>query len=202
MQQCCIFYIFEKKTNMNKHAVFYLGLILGLLLVSSCRPEEPEVENEEELITTVIYTLTPTLNPGSSITLIYEDLDGDGEMEAEITGGTLDAAEVYTGVLTLSNEAESPAEDITEEIMEEDAEHQFFFETDVPGLAISYEDEDGNGFPVGLSTRILPTLAGSGNLTIILKHEPEKDAEGVSDGLVANSGGSTDINISIPITVQ
>ena len=44
--------------------------------------------------------------------------------------------------------------------------------------------------------------AASGNITIILRHEPVKDAEGVSDGDITNAGGETDISVTFPVVVQ
>ena len=44
--------------------------------------------------------------------------------------------------------------------------------------------------------------AGTGTLSIILRHEPAKDASGVSDGQIANAGGETDIEVSFNITIE
>ena len=71
-----------------------------------------EIPNEEELITTVNYTLTPA-DGSAAITLSFVDLDGDGGDAPTITGGTLIANTTYTGTLELLNEAEMPVEDIT-----------------------------------------------------------------------------------------
>jgi hypothetical protein len=51
------------------------------LFVYACKSDDPEPVNEEELITTLIYELTPA-DGGSSVTFSFTDLDGDGgEME-------------------------------------------------------------------------------------------------------------------------
>jgi len=157
-------------------------------------------ENEEEVITTLTMTLTPT--SGDVVTLSFQDLDGDGANAPVITGGTLQANASYTGALELLNESESPAESITEEIAEEDAEHQFFFSSTVSGLSVAYTDTDGDGNPVGLSTTVTTGDAGAGNMTVILRHEPDKNADGVSGGDISNAGGETDIEVTFPITVQ
>jgi hypothetical protein len=44
--------------------------------------------------------------------------------------------------------------------------------------------------------------AVSGNLTVILRHDLNKSAEGVAAGNIANAGGDTDVEIVFPITVQ
>jgi hypothetical protein len=117
-------------------------------------------------------------------------------------GGTLSANTVYTGSIELLNEAESPAEDITEEVQEEDDEHQFFFQSTISELVVSYTDQDEDGNPVGLNTSITTGAPDSGSLTLTLRHEPVKDAAGVSAGDITNAQGETDIEVTFPIDVQ
>ncbi|MBT8229195.1 MAG: hypothetical protein KJO50_02980 [Bacteroidia bacterium] len=182
----------------------YLHVIMALfclsLLMTSCGKDDPIIPNEEELITTLNYTLTS--NNGNTLTLSFKDLDGDGGDEPVVTGGSLERNQSYTGMLEILNESESPAENITEEIEEEDVDHQFFFQTDITGLTVSYNDQDSNGNPVGLNTILTTGETGAGSLTIILKHEPVKEASGVSEGNITNAGGETDISVTFPINVQ
>ena len=219
MQQCCILSIFANynvianQINMNKYMIMknifqtksliLTSVFISLISIMSCSddPEDPIIENEEEVITTFTYTLTPS-EGGSAVVLSYQDLDGDGANEPTITNGTLSAETTYSGALTLLNETESPAESITEEIEEEDADHQFFFETTVSGLSVAYADTDDDGNPVGLASTLTTGSAGSGNLTVTLKHEPDKSASGVSDGVITNAGGETDISVTWTITVE
>ena len=63
-------------------------------------------------------------------------------------------------------------------------------------------DFDGDGNPVGLANILTTGSAGSGNLTVTLKHEPDKSASGVSDGDMTNAGGETDISVTWVITVE
>lgn len=175
--------------------------LISSLFFTACDKDEPELPPEVELITTVTYTLVP-LDGGATVTLNFVDLDGDGEMEPTIMGGTLAANTTYIGSLDLLNELESPAESITEEVAEEDEDHQFFFSSTVSGLTISYGDQDADGNPIGLSNRLVTGGAASGSITVILRHEPDKSANGVSAGEIANAGGETDIEVSFPIEVQ
>ena len=185
--------------KIYKHTLF---LLLGLgLFMASCSKDDPEVENEEEVITTLRYTLSPS-DGGDDVVLSFVDLDGDGGDDPVITGGTLSANTTYSGSITILNEQESPAEDITEEIEEEDEEHQFFFSTTVAGLSVAYNDTDADGNPIGLSSNLTTGEAGAGTLTVTLRHEPDKSATGVSDGDIANAGGETDIEVSFSIVVE
>lgn len=181
-----------------------LYLCVGLLTVStivSCKKETPETPHEHEVITTLKYTLTPA-DSGTVVVLTFKDLDGEGGNEPIITGGTLAANTAYTGAIKLLNESETPVEDMTAEIKEEDKEHQFFFVSTITGVSVSYDDQDADGKPVGLKTKLTTGAAGNGNLKVTLKHEPNKSASGVSSGDITNAGGETDIEVTFPINVQ
>jgi hypothetical protein len=176
-------------------------LTAALLLITSCSKDDPEVPNEEEVITTLRYVLTPN-SGGMPVSMTFQDLDGDGGNAPIITGGTLDANTSYNGALTLLNETETPVEDITEEIEEEGVEHQFFFSSSLATLSVNYNDVDMNNKPIGLTTLVQTGASGAGDLTITLRHEPNKNAAGVISGDITNAGGETDIEVTFPISVQ
>jgi len=189
---------------MKKIKFLSLSLVATLFFASCSNDDSPAgAVNEEEVIT----TLTATLNGGGQvITLKSQDLDGaEGPAAPVVTvSGNLAANTTYSGSLDLLNEAASPAESITEEILEEADEHQFFFTVSNSLGSFAYAvPNDENGHPVGLNfTFTTGTTTGTGTLTIILRHEPNKSAEGVASGNIANAGGETDIQVSFPITVQ
>lgn len=197
MQQCCInAYICEKLSDMKTLKPYYLMMLaISICLLASCKKDDPDDVIEEEVITTVNYTLTSP--DGDVVTLTWLDIDGEGANEPVITGGEIKAGVLYTGSMELLNESEMPSEDITEEIKEEDDEHQFFFSSG-GGLTVSYTDMDGDGNPVGLSTTLIAT-EGSYDLNVKLIHEPAKDADGVSEGNISNAGGSADVDVTFPI---
>lgn len=176
-------------------------LIAFVLLLSSCDKEDPVIPNEEELITTLTYTLTPA-GGGAPVILSFVDLDGDGGNAPTLSSDAFAANQTYSGVLVLQNESISPVDNITLEIEEEAEEHQFFFQSTVTGLSIAYNDQDGNGNPIGLSSTLTTGAAGTGTLTIVLRHEPDKAASGVAGGDIVNAGGETDIQVTFDIDVQ
>ncbi len=179
-------------------------LLAGLsatFIFASCEKDDPEIPNEEEVITTLTYTLTP-VSGGDVVTLTFQDLDGDGGNDPIISGGSLEANKAYTGKLSLLNETEDPAGDIGEEVKEEDKEHQFFFQVSANlNLTVIYADVDADGNPVGLDTAISTGEASQGQLTIILRHEPNKSAAGVAGGDVTNAGGETDIEVTFDVDI-
>lgn len=181
--------------------IFKLLFAAFVLTLSSCEKKDPEIPNEEEVITTLIYTLTPS-GGGTAVEMKFQDLDGDGGDAPTITTGKLMKNTTYNGTLVLMNELVTPTEDITEELKEEDKDHQFFFSSTISDLLVSYTDQDAEGNPIGLETTLTSTNAGSGNLSITLKHKPNKTASGVSTGDISNAGGETDIEITFSIDVE
>lgn len=179
-------------------------LLLTTLLFSSCSSDDnPDPVNEEEIITTVRLTLTPQ-QPNDVVIFESQDLDGDGPDEPVITiTGTINPQIEYLGSILFLNELESPAENITLEVLEEADEHQVFYAfTGDSGSTTTYSDLDQNGNPIGVSFSFNSGNVSSDNaVTVTLRHEPNKMAEGVSDGLIANAGGETDVEVTFPFDV-
>lgn len=192
---------FLNLTNMKTIKLLAIPF-LCLALFTSCEDDDvdPVPVNEEEVITTMTIDLTPAT--GNTITLRTRDLDGDGPTAPVVTvSGNLMANTTYTGSIELLDETDlTDVEDITEEVEEEDDEHQFFFNTGLGTVAYADMDDDGN--PVGLSFTLTTGAATTGSFTVTLRHDLDKNAPGVSDGDIANAGGSTDITQTFMVTVM
>lgn len=184
------------KTNTIK---LFALLLISSFAFSSCSDDHDDHHDhgsEEELITTVTYTLT---NGNDVVTLKFTDLTGGNINDATYeVSGPLTANSTYTGVLKLENATESPAENITLEVKAEGDEHEFFFASTIAGITFEKTDMDGNGNPIGIETSVSTGNAGTGTMTIVLKHEPTKPNNGTS----ANAGGSTDVEVTFNISVQ
>lgn len=186
----------------TKYIKFYMiALIAGIITVSCSSDDDntpPVVINEEEVITTVIVELVNS--DGEVVTLQSLDSDGeDGPNPPVITiQGNLTADTVYTGEVTFLNETEDPAEDITEEVEDEDDEHQVFF-TSGAGLNITteYDNFDDNGNPLGTLFTLNTGEASTGNFTVTLRHEPAKPNTGLAD-----AGGETDVEVTFEVEIQ
>lgn len=206
-----------------------LGLSFSALLLAgtvACGddpiPEVPEPgENVEEVITTVNLTFSPDV--GDPVTASWVDADGDGGAEPTVEEIALTEGLAYTLTIELSNDLEAEPEDITQEIQDEDDEHQFFFggeavQSDATGdvegsyIEVVYGDMDDNGDPVGLTNEVNATAAGSGTLNVILRHMPEVKVSGLAEEVAASDldfqaavdalpGDENDINIEFPFTV-
>ncbi|WP_178985205.1 type 1 periplasmic binding fold superfamily protein [Winogradskyella helgolandensis] len=174
-------------------------LFMSSIAFVSCSSDDDDHDNhdhEEELITTVKYTLT---NGVDFVTLEFQDLDGEGGADGTYDiSGPLTANTTYTGTIQLLNETESPADNITLEVQEEGDEHEFFYTPSISDITITKDDSDVDGNPIGILTTLTTGTAGIGSLTIELIHEPTKP----NDGTSANAGGSTDVQVTFAIEVQ
>ena len=83
------------------------------------------------------------------------------------------------------------------EVRVEGDEHEFFYTTNSVNLTVTKTDDDGTN-PLGIETELATGAASTGSLTIILKHEPTKP----NDGTATGAGGSTDVEVTFPISVQ
>ena len=198
--------------NISKYlrfSIFALAAVTFVACESDDDDDTPSAVNEEELITDLRLTFTNSVDL-SDTTFIYSDTDGPGGSDPIVDDIILSDSTVYTvsiEVLDASNP--SDVEDITEEIAEEDEEHQFFF---IPAngadssLTVVYDptELDENGNPVGLSSTwtTLGATASGATVRVVLRHELDKSASGVSDGDITNAGGETDIEVTFNLSVN
>ncbi len=181
----------------------FLILSLVILGMASCNNDDdntPDPVNEEEVITTMTITLTPE-GGGTPVVLQSRDLDGDGPDPQVITPVTVElvVGVTYNGTIVLLNETETPAENITEEVEEEDDEHQFFY---IPssGLDVTFDygNFDGDGNPLGTEFTLVANTASTGTVNFVLRHEPNKP----NDGTLGDAGGETDISVTWDVEAQ
>ena len=188
----------------------------GLCFASCSDDDVPPAENDEEVITDVTLTFTNSADPTDVVTALAQDPDGEGIEELEVKDAiNLKPETTYTLTLQIENKLDAnDPEDITEEIAEEDHEHQFFFSfsndafsnpagngnIDTASDPLVYKDEDENGNPVGLSTTWTTSAAAlaAGTFTVRLLHQP--------DGLkTATSGvevGDADFDLTFVLNIQ
>ncbi len=181
-----------------------IALLLAFSSLIACSEDEPEtpvIPNEEELITTLKWQLV-SQDEQDTLNFLFRDLDGDGGSAPTVEAMDLKANTSYSARVQLLNEIANPAEDITEEVSAEAEDHQFFYETTIGGLAVTYGDTDLNGNPIGIISTVSTTDTSSGSLSITLLHLPDKFATGVSQGDISQAGGESDISISFNFNVK
>lgn len=189
--------------TMYKYSTHFLALLLigSLVTFTGCEDDDPEVPNEEEVITDVVVTFTSSV--ADPVILTFIDRDGPGGMDGLPTqvGAFLPDTEYQGSIQFFDNTDPADSEDITLEVAEEDDEHQVFYTT-TGGLnmTFAYDDADDDNNPIGLMTTLSTGASSSGDLTIVLRHEPAKDAAGVAIDNPAPAGGETDIEVEFAIS--
>ncbi len=174
--------------------------IIAAAGLSACKKdkpiENPPVVNEEELITTCQLTFTDVNGVQPTVTATFRDVDGPGGNAPELFDTIrLQANTTYNAVISLLNESVTPAESISDEVLEEADEHLFCFTPAITlNLAITRTDSDGQ-FEIGLQSQWVTGIASARETTIRLKHQP-----GVKDGTC--EPGDTDLELSFRTEIQ
>ncbi|MCC9135837.1 hypothetical protein ACFSKU_17585 [Pontibacter silvestris] len=182
----------------------YLAFLLigSLLTISSCgNDDDPEPVNEEELITTVTIRLEPNEDAPKgtqTVEATRRDVDGVGGTAPAIGSLVLQSGVTYNATLTLQDEQAN--EDITEEIQEENTEHQFFYEVTGADVEVTPTDRDDNGRILGIESTVVTGAATTtpGALRIVLKHQPDGLKTDTSD----INTGETDADVSFPLSIE
>ncbi|WPP53405.1 hypothetical protein [Catalinimonas niigatensis] len=195
----------------TSYAVCTLLACTSFLFVACEDDDPPPAENEEEVITNVTLTFTPE-GGGTPVTATWVDADGEGSNQPVLTEIELAANTTYLLDIDLLNAIDpDDIESITEEIREEADEHMLFFgwtdglftepagdgNIDSRADAVTYEDEDADGLPLGLETSWTTGDAAQGTFQIILKHQPDEKSE-----TSTSQTGETDVDIEWDIIIQ
>ena len=174
--------------------------------------------HDQELITTVVLEITPTDGESASFTWTDPEADGSPVIDAI----SLAPETAYSLTVSFLNALEDPVEDITPEIEDEAEEHQVFFtgsgvqgpatgSNEAAVLTQAYADADENGLPVGLKNDLVSLSAGTGDLTLTLRHLPSQDGSvakvaELADEVAANGmnaiAGETDVMVTFPVEVK
>lgn len=199
--------------SLKKYGLYML-LITAVFLTACGDDDEPEVVNEVEVITDVTLVFTNTADANDVVRARAQDPDGEGVQELAILDQiTLTAGATYTLTYEILN-ALDPAdvEDIGEEILEEDDEHQFFFSFSTDAFTspegngnidnasdeLNYTDTDDNQNPVGLTTSWTAGAAlTGGTFRAVLKHQPD-----VKTSTSTFNDGDTDFDLTFVLNIQ
>ncbi|MBX7079799.1 MAG: hypothetical protein K1X88_11465 [Nannocystaceae bacterium] len=202
------------------------AITITALLGGCAEPFDADPDAETEIITTVRLTFTPE-GGGAAITAAFTDPDGDGGMPGNAEPIALLASGAFTLAVEFANALEQPEADITAEVREEAQDHQvFLLGTAVRGPATGtdaaapllhayddvesdYGENTGDDLPVGLVNRITVQAAGTGTLTVLLRHMPPQGGTpqkvaGLAEGLAAGEPlpGEVDAQVDFMVTVQ
>jgi len=178
----------------------FIALLL-MLALTSCRkqPQIPQaLVNEPENITKVKLTFTDSANASSISTASWSDADGAGGNAPTVDNITLSANKTYFTTIEVLDETKNPVANVSDEIFKEAEEHQFFFTKSNANVEFTYADADVKGNPLGLKTKWKTGSNSTGNVSVILKHQPGTKVAAPGD----INAGSTDIDVAFQITIN
>lgn len=185
------------KNNLYILALAFLGL--NLITFTACQKDDgdgDDPDNEQEVITTVQLTFTPAAG-GSPLIFVFSDPDGPGGQAPAVDQVALAANTNYEmEVEFIDNSNPSSPDFITDEVQDEADEHLVCYAVSSAAVTATAKDQDTNGDPLGLIADVQTGAAGTGSLTISLKHMPSKSAAN------ACSTGETDVEATFDLAVN
>ena len=196
--------------NLKKVSLYLLALVaFGF---ASCESEDPEKENDGEVITDVTLKFQE-LNASNALVgsvLSFKASDPQGiEVGKTPTIQSISLAKGKKYQMTIEVTNAIKGEDITQEILTEAAAHQFFFLGQVFDSSIfSIQYADAGGIALGLKTTVTvssSTGTNNSNMRVVLRHELNKSFPGASNPNFANfaqAGGETDLDLTFPVILN
>lgn len=177
------------------------ALTLALLGTSCDHLGDPhDHSGDHDAVTTVTLTLVAQ-GTTDTTRVTWEDLDGvGGNNPNRIDTLFLKPGAIYLGSVQFENRAESPVENITEEVLEDADEHQVFYTVSNSLGQVTVLDKDGRGLPLGLTFSIATTTAAAavpGSLTLSLYHYESESAKNGTD-----LADETDVEVTFPLIVR
>jgi hypothetical protein len=186
---------FEKKHKIMQANTVKIAALAMLLLAISFSACNKDTTTEQEVITTVIATISAA-DGSLNQSFEWNDLDGPGGNAPTVDNILLVANKTYNCTIEVWDRSTVPDRDLTLEIDAENTQHLFVYTPDGVNITVSSSDNDNNGKPYRRLVAWQTGTASIGSMTVTLKHEPNKDA---ADPDVT---GETDFEVAFPVRVQ
>jgi hypothetical protein len=201
---------------------WWFSILLVIGFVSGCadvNKDDHHHDHNHGLPTTAILNLEA--EDGTTHTFRWAQADSHDEATVDLIELQANGA-IYEMSVQILNEAGETSEDITPEIAQYATEHQLFFTgsaVEGPATATNpeavllhaYGDEDDNELPIGIDNTITVLGAGSGELSVMLRHMPAENGQAVktpeaaetvaTDGFSA-LGGDIDLDVTFTVLVE
>ncbi len=185
---------------MSKNTGRYATIILlSAVIFSGCSKDKGET-NDEEIITTLSLHFVPA-NGGAALTFQLDDPDGPGGATPTTDEIHLDASTTYAVTVQLLNKTADPVEDITPEVQTENIAHRFYYQPPAD-IVVSNLDNDDNGVQLGIHSTWTTGAAGTGQVTVTLRHYPGEPPGKAADDLVNSAKSGTDITATFNTVVE
>ena len=198
---------------LNSKKTILYAFLFAAFTFTACESDDPVPENDGEVITDVILNfqeLDASANPVGAV-FSFRAYDPQGiEVGATPTIETVELTRGKTYQLNIEVRNSIENEDITEEILEEGDEHQFYFLGTAfvgsPVLTYQYDDLSGELIGVqGIVTVLQNPGVNNASMQIILRHDLDKNYPGADNPSFqeyAMAGGESDLDITFPIVIE
>lgn len=178
----------------------WMALGSGMLVsLAACGESSTAPGGEQEVISRVTLTLTPSTG-GAALTTFIDDPDGNGPTAPTPQVGVpaLVRGVTYAGTVKFENRLTTPVEDITEEVQEEANEHRVYFTVTGTGVTVTTTDSDSQGRPLGLRfNKVVGATATAGTTRVVLCHYDDSPKVATS----TSCAGDTDIDVTFNFTI-
>lgn len=180
----------------------FLVLAAFTVLLNGCKEEEnpavPPVDDEHAPPTTMVVVLKEAGKTDSTKSLVRDTTVIKGKAMVEDTLRIV-SGKTYTGYIVLYDESQTPVENATQEIVDDQDNHLFVF---TPGggangrVTVSGLNKDTKGADFGLtfSVTVSGTGAANGTLQVRLRHYGGNPKTGTTY--------DTDIDQTFPVKIQ
>ncbi len=174
-----------------------IALLFTVIFVASCKPDDPDDPNEEEVITKVSLTFTNAATGALASEAIYSDPDGAGGANpVRFDSIRLDSGKTYNVRIALYDESDAGnIKNITDEVQAEAAEHLFCYTPTGPNITVTKTDSDGS-FPIGITTTWVVGNPATGTMRVELRHQPDSTKDG------SCTPGATDVQVDFRVLVN
>lgn len=184
--------------TISKTTLITVSIFALTLAYTSCKKKvvTPPNPNEEELITTLLLHFTDSAGVQPSVTSIYKDVDGDGgNNPSQWDTIKLKANTTYYAEILLLDDSKSPADTISNEVLEEAKDHLFCFTPSNVNVSVKRTDLDINNLEIGLLSKWYTGAVATGTMQVVLRHQPD-----IKTGACAL--GSSDVDLTFQCKVE
>ena len=187
---------------MKRHIAWaFIVIAIYAFVVTACKKVIGE-SNDEEIITTMVITCTPQ-GGGTPLVFTFDDADGPGGNNPTVDNIALNDNTTYDVSVTLLNSTLNPPDDITEEVEEENTAHRFYYEASAgSNIIVSNLNNDDDGVPLGTTSTWTTAAAGTGTITITLRHYPGNPPDKQIPDPVNSPKSATDISVTFNTVVN
>ncbi len=169
---------------------------------SSCKKFEAGENNEEEVITTMNLYFSP-IGGGPTTVYSFDDADGPGGNDPTQSEILLSANTSYNVRLELLNKTTTPADTITNDVLEEADAHRFYYTPSAGNpISVTNLDNDDNGVPLGINSTWTTGATATGSITVTLRHYPGTPPDKQTADMATSPKSSTDISVTFSTKIQ